>query len=131
MGLSSAVAVTMLAGGVGVAGAATTASRPVRTSAAPAWGAGTIAPPPMSPGGPRGIGGGVKVGRFAQGTVDSSPKTNHAATVGMVPRAMGIATPWNRGPELQSGLSGGGPSARGPPLTEYEFGMNSKGTQTS
>jgi hypothetical protein len=117
VGLSSAVAVTMLASGVGVAGAATTAWRPAKAPVALGSSDAGMNAPPMSPGGPRGIGGGVKVGRFVgpQGTVFSSTKTEQAATVGVVAPELGRVLPSSVRPDPESGVVGGGPFARGPP----------------
>jgi hypothetical protein len=130
VGLSSAVAVTMLASGVGVAGAATTAWRPAKAPVALGSRDAATNAPPMPPGGPRGIGGGVKVGRFvgAQGTFGSSPKTNHAATVGIVAPELGTVLPSRDGPDPETGAIGGGPFARGPPLSQDD--LNAKGTDT-
>jgi hypothetical protein len=117
VGLPSVVAVALLASGVGVAGATTTSSRHVTFVAPGPRDASTGTPPPMPPGGPRGVGGAVKVGKWvgAQGTIGSSPKTGQPATVGIVPPALGVVPPSSDGPAPTSGLVGGGPFARGPP----------------
>jgi hypothetical protein len=121
VGLPSAVAVAILVSGVGVAGATTTPSRSMTMLAALGLrDAGTNTRPPMPPGGPRGIGGGVKVERLvgAQGTIGSSPKSNYGATIGNVAPELGNVLPSSEGPDPHSGLMGGGQFARGPPLTD-------------
>ncbi len=120
VGFPSAVAVAMLVSGVGVAGAATTPSRPKTTPAALDWSdAGTNTRPPMPPGGPRGIGGGVNAGRLAgaRATIGVSPKTSRAATVGIVAPELGHVVRSSVGPDSHSHLIGGGQFARGPPPT--------------
>ena len=73
VGLSSAVAVTVLASAAGVAGASTHASRFAnRPAVRSSMDAGTNAPP-MPPGGPRGIGGDVKA--FASSSITVVPAT--------------------------------------------------------
>jgi hypothetical protein len=72
VGLSSAIAITVLASGIGVASASTHASKPAHSSTfRNAKDATTNAPPPMPAGGPGGIGGDVTALTSSSVTIES------------------------------------------------------------